>query len=174
MWKRKTIQFTNFNKVQILWEGHNIWKKSPTCLEKTVFLLSSVKTSGIFFQIFVAFSEKLNFSWNMEGCTNFWLKIIISLKLTGVLDYFITPLLPSPNLQSNDLIRGGWRASRSEGTILPLYHSWIPLTAFRFLQRRPKLEQVRKSKLPGWSLFRGAGTEGAGGLPPLPIFCQIS
>ena len=29
------------------------WKKSPTCF--------SVKTNGIFFQIFVAFSEKLNF-----------------------------------------------------------------------------------------------------------------
>ena len=152
----------------------NLKRNLPPVLTNQLFLLSSVKTSGIFFQIFVAFSEKLNFSWNTEGWTNIWLKIIISLKLTGVLDYLVTPPFPPPNLQSNDLIRGGWRASRSEGTILPLYHSWIPLTAFRFLQRRPKLEQVRKSKLPGWSLFRGAGTEGAGGLPPLPIFCQIS
>jgi hypothetical protein len=29
----------------------------------------------------------------MEGCTNFWLKIIISLKLTGVLVHVITPPL---------------------------------------------------------------------------------
>ena len=37
-------------------------KKSPTGFDKTaVFLLSSVKTSGRFFQIFVAFSEKLDF-----------------------------------------------------------------------------------------------------------------
>ena len=36
-------------------------KKSPTCFDKTAFLLNSVKTSGRFFQIFVAFSEKLNF-----------------------------------------------------------------------------------------------------------------
>ena len=41
-------------------------KKSSTCFDKTVFLLSSVKTSGRFFQIFVAFSEKLNFN-NLRG-----------------------------------------------------------------------------------------------------------
>ena len=38
------------------------WKKSPTCFDKAAVLLSSVKTSGTFFQIFVGFSEKLNFS----------------------------------------------------------------------------------------------------------------
>ena len=41
-------------KVQILWGGHKI-------LTKLLSLLSSVKTSGRLFQIFVAFSEKLNF-----------------------------------------------------------------------------------------------------------------
>ena len=38
-------------------------KKSPTGFDKT--LLSSVKTSGIFFLIFVAFSEKLDFNNNI-------------------------------------------------------------------------------------------------------------
>ena len=36
-------------------------KKFPPVLTKRLFLLSSVKTSGRFFQIFVAFSEKLDF-----------------------------------------------------------------------------------------------------------------
>ena len=49
-------------KVQILWEGHKIWKNLPPVLTKQLFLLSSVKTSGRFFQIFVAFSEKLDFT----------------------------------------------------------------------------------------------------------------
>ena len=52
-------------KVQILWEGHKIWKNLPPVLTKQLFLLSSVKKSGRFFQIFVAFSEKLDFTlWN--------------------------------------------------------------------------------------------------------------
>ena len=36
-------------------------KNIPLALTKQLFLLSSVKTSGIFFQIFVAFSKKLDF-----------------------------------------------------------------------------------------------------------------
>ena len=36
--------------------------RRPPVLTKQLFLLSSVKTSGIFFQIFVAFSEKLDFN----------------------------------------------------------------------------------------------------------------
>ena len=48
-------------KVKTLWEGHKMWKNLPPVLTKQMFLLSSVKTSGRFFQIFVAFSEKLNF-----------------------------------------------------------------------------------------------------------------
>ena len=36
--------------------------KSPTCFDKTAVLLSSVKTSGRFFQIFVPFPEKLDFN----------------------------------------------------------------------------------------------------------------
>ena len=40
---------------------------NPPVLTKQLFLLSSVKTSGIFFQIFVAFSEKLDFRWNIES-----------------------------------------------------------------------------------------------------------
>ena len=59
------LHFLQFNpihgKVKTLWEGHKIWKNLPPVLTKQLFLLSSVKTSGIFFQIFVAFSEKLNF-----------------------------------------------------------------------------------------------------------------
>ena len=36
-------------------------KNLPSVLTKQLFLLSSVKTSGSLFQIFVAVSEKLNF-----------------------------------------------------------------------------------------------------------------
>ena len=49
-------------KVKMLWEGHKIWKNLPPVLTKQLFLLSSVKTSGRFFQIFLAFSEKQNFT----------------------------------------------------------------------------------------------------------------
>ena len=38
-------------------------KNLPFVLTKQLFLLSIVKTSGRFFQIFVAFSEKLNFNF---------------------------------------------------------------------------------------------------------------
>ena len=40
----------------------NLKKNLPTVLTKQLFLLSSVNTSGRFFQIFVAFSEKLDFT----------------------------------------------------------------------------------------------------------------
>jgi hypothetical protein len=39
----------------------------PPVLTKQLFLLSSGKTSGRFFQIFVAFSEKLNFKTKEEN-----------------------------------------------------------------------------------------------------------
>ena len=48
-------------KFKTLWEGHKIWKNLPPVLTKRLFLLSSVKTSGKFFQSFVTFSEKLDF-----------------------------------------------------------------------------------------------------------------
>ena len=38
----------------------------PPDLAKQLFLLISIKTSGIFFQIFVAFSEKLNFNGRLS------------------------------------------------------------------------------------------------------------
>ena len=41
-------------KVETLWKGHKIWKNLPPVLTKQLFLLSSIKTSGRFFQIFVA------------------------------------------------------------------------------------------------------------------------
>jgi len=44
---------------------HQQYKKAAKCkknLPKHLFLLSSAKTTGIFLQIFVAFSEKLDFS----------------------------------------------------------------------------------------------------------------
>ena len=56
------IHSLSFIKVKTLWEGHKIGKKFPPVFTKQLFLLSSVKTSGILFQIFVAFSEKLNFT----------------------------------------------------------------------------------------------------------------
>ena len=55
-------QHLNYSKVKTLWEGHKIWKKSPSCFD--VYLLSksaNLSKQEIFFQICVAFSEKLNF-----------------------------------------------------------------------------------------------------------------
>ena len=49
------------SKVKTLWEGHKIEKNLPFVLTKQLFLLRSVKTSGRFFQIFVASSKKVNF-----------------------------------------------------------------------------------------------------------------
>ena len=40
-------------------------KKSPTCFDKKSFSLSRVQTSGRFFQIIVAFSEKLDFTQSL-------------------------------------------------------------------------------------------------------------
>ena len=51
--KHPTI--SRFFKVRTLWEGHKIGKNLPLILTKPLFLLSSVKTSGRFFQFFVAF-----------------------------------------------------------------------------------------------------------------------
>ena len=42
-----------------MWEGHKIWKNLPPFFE---LIISKVKQIGRFFQIFVAFSEYLNFS----------------------------------------------------------------------------------------------------------------
>ena len=58
------------SKVQTLWEGQRIWKNLPLVLTKQLFLLSSVKRSGRFFQIFVPFSEKLNFNFLREQCSS--------------------------------------------------------------------------------------------------------
>ena len=59
------------NKVKKLWEGRKIWKNLPPVLTKQLFLLSSVKTSGRLFQIFVAVSEKLNFK-NLQIIHHWW------------------------------------------------------------------------------------------------------
>ena len=62
MWKNGRWKIYE-SKVKTLWEGHKIGKKNLLLvLTKQLFLLSSVKTSGRFFQTFVAFSEKLNFN----------------------------------------------------------------------------------------------------------------
>ena len=57
-----------FIKVQTLWEGHQIWKNLPLVLTKQLFLLSSVKTSGRFFQKFLAFSK----SWTLKFGLKSW------------------------------------------------------------------------------------------------------
>ena len=46
----------------IMRRPQNLKKNLPPVLTKQWFLLSSVKTSGRFFQIFVAFSEKMDFT----------------------------------------------------------------------------------------------------------------
>ena len=55
--KEKCKRRKKVDKVKIFWEGHTIWKKVSH-----LFWLSNIKTSGRFFQIFVAFSENLNFT----------------------------------------------------------------------------------------------------------------
>ena len=49
-------------KVKTLWEGHKNRKNLPLVLTKQLFLIGSIKTNGIFFQIFASFPEKLNFT----------------------------------------------------------------------------------------------------------------
>ena len=63
-------------KVKILWEGRKIWKNLPPVLTKQLFLVSSVKTSGRFFQTFVAFSKKLEGAV-IQSENNFW-KLIVA------------------------------------------------------------------------------------------------
>ena len=73
-----------FSKVPTLWEGHKISKNLPPVLTKQLFLLSSVKTSGRFFQIFVAFSEKLDFT---QSFVFLWRTVIyISWKIISLLN----------------------------------------------------------------------------------------
>ena len=55
----KYIKFRHYEKAT------KFEKNIPPVLTKQLFLLSSVKTSGRFFQIFVAFSEKLNFTYHL-------------------------------------------------------------------------------------------------------------
>ena len=69
-WKQEKIVV----KFETLWEGHKIWKKIPSVLTKQLFFLSSVKTSGRFFQIFVAFSEKLDFTTKYHSYQKWWIK----------------------------------------------------------------------------------------------------
>ena len=64
------------NKVQILWEGQTIWKDLPPFFET----FSTSKQSGIFFPIFVAFSEKLNFT---DRCSLFFGPIIVKKTKMG-------------------------------------------------------------------------------------------
>jgi hypothetical protein len=49
-------------KLRLYEKATKFEKNLPHVLTKQLFLLSSVKTSGRFFQTFVAFSEKLDFT----------------------------------------------------------------------------------------------------------------
>ena len=57
----KTIDIFKVNHYE---KATKFEKNLPLLLTKQLFSLSSVKTSGRFFQIFVAFSEKLNFTYH--------------------------------------------------------------------------------------------------------------
>ena len=57
-------------KVKTLWKGHKIWKNIPPFLTKQLFLLSSVKTSGRFFQILWPFQK----SWTLHYIELKWIK----------------------------------------------------------------------------------------------------
>ena len=62
---KKTQLFDCFQfiliKVKTLWEGRKIWKKNPEFWRLFIKSADLWKQGGDFFQIFVAFSKKLNF-----------------------------------------------------------------------------------------------------------------
>ena len=86
-----------YSKVQILWEGHKIWKNFPTDLTKPLFLLSSVNTSGRFLKNLVAFTEELNFNWMI--LTSYWFNDF----LVFVLSNFWTNIRSIPYLLYHSL-----------------------------------------------------------------------
>ena len=69
------------NKVELFWEGHRLWKNLPLVL----MLLSKnscfVKTSGRFFQIFIALSKCLNFTMKKGINYSYVYKILLQIKL---------------------------------------------------------------------------------------------
>ena len=74
-------------KVKTLWESRKIWKNSPPVLTKQLFLLSSVKTRGRFFQIFVDFSEKLNFTLKfLRSSVTSIARCLLTTGLIGITD----------------------------------------------------------------------------------------
>ena len=63
--RKEIILFLHsFCKVHIFWDGHKNLNKSPT-----FFLTITSKEIGRFFQIFLTFSEYMNFSSDFEGFT---------------------------------------------------------------------------------------------------------
>ena len=66
MFKYSYLWLTNniFVKVQLFWEGHKNVRNRPYGFE----ILVNVKTMRTIVQIFVAFSEKLNFSSSPKNC----------------------------------------------------------------------------------------------------------
>ena len=71
----------NETKVKILWEGQKIWKKISHLFWH---LLSTVKTRGRIFQIFVVFSGNLNFKASWILCRY----LFCSLVMEKSIDYF--------------------------------------------------------------------------------------
>ena len=61
-WIKYVLRLNFISKVQTLWQVHKVWNNLPPVLTKQLFLLSSVKISGWFFQKNLAFSEKLDFN----------------------------------------------------------------------------------------------------------------
>ena len=80
-WKNQKLWKWIYKKVETLWEGYKIWKNQPPVLTNQLFLLSSVKICGRFFQIFVAFSEKLNFNVIIKGI---WWQVVASRNIACV------------------------------------------------------------------------------------------
>ena len=73
-------------KVRTLWEGHKISKNLPPVLTKQLFPFSGIKTSWRFFQIVVAFSEKLNFTdrkhlLQLSVIMTSWVRVWVDLRL---------------------------------------------------------------------------------------------
>ena len=86
IWRVKLRHYEKAKKFEKI--SHLFWH---SCLTKQLFLLSSIKTSGKFFQIFVAFSEKLNFMQKITDPPVFFL-LTTFINYIGMLLFNLTYL----------------------------------------------------------------------------------
>ena len=81
-------------------------KQSFTCFDKMTVLLRSVKSSGIFFQSFVAFSEKLDFKYLRSGV---WIRVWTMQDIKQVFPKFMSPRSPKVESTVADFVENPLR-----------------------------------------------------------------